>query len=109
MDINPAAEQMIGPTAQSAIGKSALTLFSPWPDIITRFKDVYDEHTEISVENPLRYFDINLISLKQKKQKIGRMVILRDITAHKKADIALINSENRYRTLFGNMSKELTL
>ena len=103
LDINPSAKLMIGPTAQSVIGKSALTLFSLWPDLITRFKDVDEEHTEISVENPLRYFDINIISLKQKKKPIGRMVILRDITTHKIADIALINSENRYRSLFGNM------
>jgi PAS domain S-box-containing protein len=103
LDINPSAKQMIGHTAQSAIGKSAYEIFSPWPDLITRFKDVDEEHTEITVKNPLRYFDMNIISLKQKKEPIGRMVILRDITTHKKADIALINSENRYRTLFGNM------
>jgi PAS domain S-box-containing protein len=103
LDINLSAKQIIGPKAQSVIGKSALELFSPWPDLITRFKDVYDEHSEISVENPLRYFDITLISLKQKEKPIGRMIILRDITTHKKADMALINSENRYRTLFENM------
>ncbi len=103
LDINASAKNMIGPTAQSALGNSALDVFSPWPELINRFKDVDEEHTEITVGNPLRYFDINIITINQKKQPLGRMVILRDITTHKKADIALINSENRYRTLFGNM------
>jgi PAS domain S-box-containing protein len=103
LDINPSAKQMIGPTAKSALGKSAFEIFAPWPDLIKRFKDVDEEHTEITVQNPQRYFDINIISLNLKEEPIGRMVILRDITVHKKADIALKNSENRFRTLFENM------
>jgi len=88
LDINPSAQQIIGSTEKLALGKSADDVFAPWPDLITHFKDVPDEHTEISVDgNPKLYYDINFTSLKDHRGNlIGNMIIFRDITARKQTD-----------------------
>ena len=101
VDINPAAEQMTGLAAKTILGKPAKEVFASWPDLINRFKDVEEDQKEITVGEKPNYYDLRITSLKdQKRNKMGRMLILRDITERKLA-------EKRKQELL-EMEKQLT-
>jgi PAS domain S-box-containing protein len=111
LDMNPSAFNMIGSTADKAIGQLADEVFAFWPDLLVLFKDVKDEQIEIKLDkNPIRYFDVNISSLRDKNgQYLGRMFILRDISKRKYIDNELKESEIKYRSLYSSMSEGVAL
>ena len=99
IDINPAMQKMIGP---SAIGQNVESALTALPEIISQFRDVHEARTEISIgENPAEYFDLRISSLNDRQgQSIGRMIVVRDITQYKQTENALRVSENNFRHMF---------
>jgi diguanylate cyclase (GGDEF)-like protein/PAS domain S-box-containing protein len=91
VDINPTAEQVLGLSGKSRIGKPVASLFSAWPDIIEAFHEVRDTHTVISIGNPPQsYFDLKISPLYSDHQRfLGRLVVWRDITLLQKAQADL--------------------
>jgi hypothetical protein len=58
VDINPAAEQVLGSPSGSKIGEPVETVFSAWSEIIKSFLDVNNARVEVSVGSPVSaYFD----------------------------------------------------
>jgi signal transduction histidine kinase len=53
VDLNPAAEAIVGYPAVKLIGRSAAQLLSGQPDLIERYRDVEQAHTEIVLAVPL--------------------------------------------------------
>lgn len=104
VDINPTAQQIIGLKADEALGRSVREVFALWPELISSIKDIQEDQIEIAVEKEkLCYFDLRITSLRdQKGLYLGRMLIIRNITKHKKAEEALIESETRFRSLYEN-------
>ena len=91
VDINPAAEQVLGLSRKSQIGEPVASLFSTWPDILEAFHDVRETHTVISLADlPQSYFDLKISPLYSDHQRfLGRLVVWRDITILKKAQADL--------------------
>jgi len=91
VDINPAAEQVLGLSRRSRIGEPAASLFSTWPDMGEAFQDERDTHGVISIGTPPQiYYDLKISPLYNDNQRfLGRLVVWRDVTLLKKAQADL--------------------
>ncbi len=102
VDINPAACEIIGCTAQSVIGMHGPDLIAKWPDLAKRYAGVQEIHEPFVVQNgsELKYYDLRITPLRRTDQTvIGRMFLLRDITGMVQVEQAMRSSEKRYRAL----------
>ncbi len=87
VDINPAAQQLIG-TTTAAIGQPADIVFADYPALIAHYRDTKQAQAEVRVgrETP-RYLDLRISALyDSRKHYTGRLIVLRDITAHKRTE-----------------------
>jgi PAS domain S-box-containing protein len=110
---NPAAESMFGYTASEIIGKPITLLFPPdrlqeetaIMACISRAERVRHFET-VRVRKDGRFFDVSVTisPIKDAEGKItGVSKIVRDITERKRAELAVAESQSRYRALFENM------
>jgi PAS domain S-box-containing protein len=92
VDLNPAAQRAIGYTSSEAIGQRASKVLSNWPDLVERYRDVTEIRSEIVLgeTEKQRYFDLHILPLRDKREHLtGRLVVLRDITKRKQAEVVL--------------------
>ncbi|NOH13870.1 MAG: diguanylate cyclase [Chloroflexi bacterium] len=97
VDINPTAQKMIGQTADSPIGKSAVQIFAPWPNLLERFQFTRAAQEEIAVNtDPMRVIDLHISPLYDSKQTFnGRLIVFRDITERKEIEEQLRQANQR--------------
>jgi PAS domain S-box-containing protein len=89
VDINPTAAQMIGISASRAVGRSLAATLAAWPELVERYRNVTDALEEISIDDE-RWVELQISALRDKRKEfLGRVIILRDITARKKIENAL--------------------
>jgi len=89
VDLNPAAQSIIGCTASEAIGQRVSDVLSDWSDVVRRYQGVTELYTEIAIGEGTaqRYFDLRVSSLCDRRGRLtGRLIILRDITERKLAE-----------------------
>ena len=113
VDLNPAAQSIIGCTASEAIGQHASQVLSDRPDgsmtrlsgstelgevspkselaevLIGHYSDVVEAHAEIVLgENAAQqYFDLRISPLHDWRGRLtGRLIVLRDVTERKRAE-----------------------
>lgn len=86
IDINPAAQQLIGITAP-AIGKSIESVLANQPAVLERYREPNQAQTEIYLDGDSpRYLDLRVSALYDDRQHCtGRLLVLRDLTEHKRA------------------------
>ena len=91
VDINPAAEQVLGLNEKSRIGESIETVFSAWAEIVEAFHDVKATDTIIPIGDPPQgYFDLRISPLYDNDRRfLGRLVVWHDITTLKRAQAEL--------------------
>jgi len=80
VDINSAAARMIGVPVVDAIGKNGGDVFSPWPHLIERFRDVTDANETITVGSgkAILSYEVRFSPLKDQQEQIaGRVIMLR--------------------------------
>ena len=89
IDLNPAAGQMIGLSSSKGIGKPIAGVLAAWPELVERYRNVTDTLEEIPV-GVGRWFELQISPLHDKrKQFLGRVIVLRDITTRKEIENAL--------------------
>ena len=89
VDLNPAAQYIIGRTASEVIGQPAAQTLSDCPDLIKHYRGVTKAHVEMAIGEgqAQRYFDPRISPLYDLRGRLtGRLVTLRDITEHKRAE-----------------------
>lgn len=92
VDLNPAAQSIIGHTSREIIGQPITQVLAHRSDLISRFRANAEAQAEITLgeEETKRYYDLRLSLLHDRRGQItGRFVVLRDITARKQAEEAL--------------------
>ncbi len=80
VDINSAATRMIGVSVASAVGKTTEDIFSLWPHLIKRFRDVMEANDEFSVGEGAakQIYDVSLSPLHDQQGRVaGRIIMMR--------------------------------
>ncbi len=89
IDLNPAASLMIGLSSSQGIGKPIADTLAAWPDLVERYRNVTDTLEEISVGTE-RWVELQISPLHNKRKEfLGRVIVLRDITARKEIENTL--------------------
>ena len=91
VDINPAAERLLGPSKRSRIGEPIENIFTIWSDVVKGFYDVRETQAVVPIGEPSNsYFDLKISPLYNDHHRfLGRLVVWRDITLLKKAQADL--------------------
>jgi PAS domain S-box-containing protein len=92
VDLNPAAQRIIGRTASQAIGQPAAQVFSDWSDLVEQDCGATVAGGEIVLGEgeEQRTFDPRISPLYDRHRRLtGRLIVLRDVTERKRAEEAL--------------------
>ena len=92
VDLNIAAQRIIGQRARQVLGRPARAVFTDWPDLVERYREVTTARDEIrlgSAAAPLIY-ELQISPLHDRRGDLtGRLIVLHDITESKRAEKAL--------------------
>jgi len=89
VDVNAAAQKLMDRRAADVIGTPIEQLPLNHIDLVERFRDVVDVHSQLVLGEPpdQHYFDVRISPLYGRKEELtGRMVVLRDITQLKQTE-----------------------
>ena len=92
VDLNLAAQRITSRPASEAIGQPSAQVFSAWPDLVERYRDVAEAREEFVLgEGEAQHcFDLHISPLYDRGGRLtGRLVVWRDITERKRAEEAL--------------------
>lgn len=102
IDINPAAEEIVGRPAWEIVGRSLIQLLPDWRELLERHDGVTEAHGEITVEGMEKQHSYELcISplYDHSGQARGRLIIVHDITQRKQVEAALQAQKQLFENL----------
>ncbi|MFH1981431.1 MAG: histidine kinase N-terminal 7TM domain-containing protein [Pseudomonadota bacterium] len=101
IDVNPVAASIldIDVPADAAVGTSEMVLKYP---VLQRIADgMRQSVVPIKVDGHKHIYDVRVSPLSDRAgHPLGRVMVMRDITEHKRAEDAILESEARYRQIF---------
>ena len=102
VDINPAARQLIGSAARSAIGQPAEVILATWPELISKCKNTLEAQAEICLsEEPPNYAELRISPIYNRRGRFtGRLITIRDMTKSKFAKHALARNAQEMAALY---------
>ncbi|NTU64619.1 MAG: PAS domain-containing protein, partial [Chloroflexi bacterium] len=92
IDLNPAAQAIIGIPSSLIIGRPLDEVLSPWRDLLERYRGQTEIRDEIMLnhDGTRHYYDLEVSPLiGRQQQPAGQVVLLREITARKQAEAEL--------------------
>jgi PAS domain S-box-containing protein len=92
VDLNPAAQALIGIPTSLIIGQPAADVLNPWRDLLERYRDRTELRDELTLhqDGTDHTYDLQVSPLLNRQQQpAGRLVVLRDMTARKQAEAEL--------------------
>jgi len=91
VDLNPAVEELLGVPRVEVFGQPAESILSDWPNLMQRSSDSreLDIKGAVNTRNGWRHLNIRLSPLEDRRgNRLGQVIIWRDITEHRKMDEA---------------------
>jgi PAS domain S-box-containing protein len=88
VDINPAAQEIVGRADMDIVGQPARELFAAYPDLIARYRgaDNVQDEVVLTVDGRDRIYDLRISPLSGRHpHPLGRLIVLREITKERKA------------------------
>ncbi len=107
VDLNPAAQRIIGVEANRAIGRSSTQVMASWAELLAQYRTHTEGHVELvrEINGKTHNFEMRLSPVYDHRQRLtGRLIVLRDITAQKQVEHALRQSEERFRQVVSSIS-----
>lgn len=92
VDLNPAAQIIIGIVDSEAIGQPVSTILAGQADLIERYQDMSLRHIEITLgrDENQKHYELQISTLlDQRSYTAGRLIVLHDITNRKATEEAL--------------------
>jgi len=82
VDINPAAQMVLGARKNPRIGDPVEVVFAEWSDLVKAFQGVHDIRTEVALGRPPHsYLDLKISPLYDNRHNLlGRLIVWRDIS-----------------------------
>jgi PAS domain S-box-containing protein len=108
IDVNHAAQQLIG--NGDCIGQPIERIWPSWTNVrgSADYGSELSEEIVVGSRNNQRIFDVRVSPLIDWQDTlVGQIVVLRDITVRKQAEEQLLESEEKFRTIFENASDEI--
>jgi len=102
VDLNPAAQHIIGLTALQSIGQPITRILSAQPDFIKQYHHIKEAQTEIILGKgkARRYYDLHISPLYDRRGRlISRLFVLHEITEQKRAEASLQKSKQKIESL----------
>ena len=112
VNINPAAQKILCLPNSGIIGQSALQIFANQPTLIEYLRDVTEVRSGITLGegDTQRYYDLYISPFKDRQGGLmGRLITLRDFTQRRLSEVALRESEERYRVTFESIPDSITI
>jgi len=114
VDVNSAAERLLGKPAETLLKKPADQIFGQWPELMAAFtseQPVQVQCTHRASVNVATYIEARVIPLAYGQTSVGHVVVLNDVTQHKALTAALqeaLHTEKSART-YAETLKDITL
>ncbi len=106
VDINPVAASWLGQPPGGIRGKSTQEIFAPWPQVLTRFRQVDSGQLSFEVETgeETRYFEVRVSPLHGGRfmPSVGRVFIVRDVSDERRLR-AELETANRYQQVLNDL------
>jgi PAS domain S-box-containing protein len=102
VDLNPAAQRTLGYLAFQAAGREAARAFGGWPDLVALCRDETATHVESvwGAGDAQRTYDLRCVLMTDRRGRlIGRLIVVRDITEHKRAQAQLLQQQRALAVL----------
>ena len=102
VDINPAARQLIGSAAGSAIGQPVEVILAAWPNLISKCRNTLKAQTEICLSRePPNHAELRISPIYNRRGGFtGKLITIRDITKSKLAQQALARNAREMAALY---------
>jgi PAS domain S-box-containing protein len=105
VDVNPAAQRIIGIPAGEMIGQSADAIF--WP-ALRNHRDEESSEIEVEIGGEMRCIEVTMQPLGDRWGRPGRILTMRDVTARKRLDDELRRHREHLEELVGERTAALT-
>jgi PAS domain S-box-containing protein len=105
VDVNPAAEAIIGRRASDVVGQPAASVLPSLPELLERAADARGTHAEVTmgVRDGQRTYELRVSPIYGWRGRLtGRLAVFSDVTARKLAEEASREAEERFRSIFEN-------
>ena len=115
LDVNQKAEELTGLKREAIVGKPFFKLglvdLKDVPLLLGRIKDTLKGKQTSGYQMMIRrkdgsvkHIEVNASVVRGKKVQVGILAVIRDITERMETEQAMIESEEKYRSLFANMT-----
>jgi PAS domain S-box-containing protein len=96
VDLNPAAQRILGRSAPQAIGRLAAEVFSAWPELIGLCRDASATHTELTLgtgEEKGNY-EVHISPLSDRRDHpLGQVIVWHETTDRKRVQARLVQQQ----------------
>ncbi|MGD1994576.1 MAG: histidine kinase N-terminal 7TM domain-containing protein, partial [Anaerolineae bacterium] len=102
VDINPAAQKIIGRPASEVVGQPIAQMLGDRSDLVERFRDATEAHAEVTLEEGKgrRNYDLRISPVQDRRGRVvGRLIVLHDITKRKRAEASLMAQKHLFESL----------